>query len=59
MTIQKAINDLIQSVAFKEAARTDAKLRVFLGRLRKQEIKTGAMVDLLIRFGYKIEVRKK
>jgi hypothetical protein len=56
MSIEKAIGKLLESNKFKEAANRDAKLRVAASRLRKEGIKYGKAVDLLFRFGYKIEV---
>jgi hypothetical protein len=59
MSIEQAIKKLIESEQFKTEARTDAKLRVQLGRLKKGGIKNSAAIELLQRFDYKIEVIKK
>ncbi len=57
MTIQEAVNHLLQSDSFKEEARQDSKLRVFLGRWNRQKIKNGAAIEVLLKFGYKVEVK--
>jgi hypothetical protein len=54
MTIEKAIEHLVISTQFREDAKHDAKLRVFLGRHRKGEIRNGAAIELLLKYGYKI-----
>ncbi len=56
MTIKQAVRQLINSEAFKLEARKDAKLRVFLGRYNKGEIKNGAAIEVLLKFGYKVDV---
>lgn len=53
----KAVEELIDSEDFKRQAKTDSNLRVFKTRFNKGELKNGAMVDLLINFGYTIEVK--
>lgn len=58
MTIEKALQTLLESENFKADARQDAKLRMFQSRHRKGEIKTGAAVEMLIRYGYTVDVRK-
>jgi hypothetical protein len=58
MTIEKAIKDLLQSDGFKQAAKNDAKLRVYAGRIKKEGVKNGAAIDLLLMFGYKVDVTK-
>ena len=58
MTIQEAINELIEREDFKNAARQDAKLRVYIGRIKKEGVKTGATIELLQQFGYKVEILK-
>jgi len=59
MTIEKAVEDLLNSEEFKADARQDAKLRVFIGRYRKGTVGNGAAIELLLRYGYTIEVKKK
>lgn len=63
MDIQKALEDLLNSEDFKEKAReknnTGGKLRMFLTRYQRNEIKTSAAVSLLEEFGYGIEIVKK
>lgn len=56
MTIQKALSELFDSEAFKIAARQDGKLRLYLGRFKKGALKNGAATELLLQFGYRIEV---
>lgn len=58
MNIKQGIKQVMESEAFKEAARKDARLRVFLGRYNKGEIKNGAAIELLLKFGYKVSVKK-
>lgn len=57
MTIDEAVKQLISSEEFKLDAREDAKLRVFLGRYNKGEIKNGAAIDMLLKYGYTVEVK--
>lgn len=59
MTIEKAIGQLLTSEKFKEHARKDARLRIYLGRHQKGMLKTDAAIKLLLEFGYKIEVKKR
>lgn len=56
MTIKQAIKEVIDSEAFMEQARSDARLRVFLGRWNAGEIKENAAMKLLKKFGYKINI---
>lgn len=58
MTIQEAVDDLLKSEEFKVAAKNDAKLRVYAGRIRKEGAKTSAAIDLLQQFGYTVEIKK-
>lgn len=58
MTINQAIRQVIESQRFKEESRKDAKLRVFLGRYIKGEVKNGAATELLMKFGYKVDIKK-
>ncbi len=67
MTLQKAFKELAESDGFKEISKQrDAegvKCRVYLSRFNKGELKTGAMVEILIAHGYEISadrvVKKK
>lgn len=58
MTIEEAINQLVESSDFKEAARVDAKLRVQIGRIKKDGIKHSAAIELLQKFGYLVDIKK-
>jgi hypothetical protein len=58
MTITKAITSLMASEDFKNAAKNDARLRVYLGRFRRGALGNCGSVELLLEFGYTIEVRK-
>lgn len=58
MTIEKALQTLLESEQFKLDARQDSNLRVFQSRQRKGQIKTGAAVEMLIRYGYTVDVKK-
>lgn len=58
MTIKQAIQELMKSDNFLEKCRTDAKLRVFRQRYNAGMIKNGAAVNLLLTYGYKIDVIK-
>lgn len=58
MNIESALKELINSESFKSAAKKDAKLRVFLSRYYKGCVRYGASVELLIRFGYTININK-
>jgi hypothetical protein len=59
MTIKEAVAHLTASEQFKEDCRHDAKLRVYLGRLKKQGVKNGAAVELLEKYGYEIVAIKR
>jgi hypothetical protein len=59
MTLDEAIGELLESETFKEAAKQDAKLRVYAGRIKKGGVKNNAAIILLQQFGYKIEVIKE
>ena len=59
MTIEKAVEQLIASEKFQEKARQDARLRVFLQRYREGKVKNGMAINLLKKFGYKIEASTK
>lgn len=56
MTIKSAISQLIESERFRNKAKTDAKLRVFKGRFIGGKIRPGSAVQMLTKFGYRIEV---
>ncbi|MES2620183.1 MAG: hypothetical protein V4615_04955 [Bacteroidota bacterium] len=58
MSIDKAIEKLLESKEFKEAANKDSNLRVAASRLRKDGVRYGKAVDLLLQFGYKIEIKE-
>jgi hypothetical protein len=60
MEINKALEELINSDSFKEKAKEKnnegSKLRMFLTRYQRNEVKTSTVVSLLEEFGYQIEV---
>jgi hypothetical protein len=58
MTVDKAINELINSELFKEQARHNGKLRVALSRINKGTANAKLKIDLLERFGYIISVKR-
>ncbi len=58
MTINKAMAELVNSEGFKLAARKDSRLRTYLVRYNRGELKTGATVELLLEFGYTITATK-
>lgn len=58
MTIEEAIKDLFESEKFINEAKTNSTFRSSLARYRTGELKTQAMVDLLLKFGYIITVTK-
>lgn len=58
MTIQQALNELIESADFKEKARNHASYRVFNHRVRNGKIRETAIVKMLEKFGYKILVKR-
>jgi hypothetical protein len=59
MTIEKAIAELLISERFLEDSRKDAKLRVALGRHKRNTLKNGAAIELLEKYGYAIDVKKR
>lgn len=59
MTIKEAIQQLFISEKFREDAKKDARLRVCLGRHNKGELKNGAIIELLEKYGYKTNVTGK
>ena len=58
MTIEQAIDTLLNSQEFKEAANKDSGLRVAAMRLKNDGVKYGKAIDLLLQFGYKVEVKR-
>jgi hypothetical protein len=54
MTLEKAIEELINSDKFREQAKNDARLRVYTGRYKSGALKDASARKLLTRFGYKI-----
>lgn len=56
MTIKEAINQLIDSEKFKEDCRHDARMRVFLHRLRNGTAKREMILSVLGKYGFKVEV---
>lgn len=58
MTIEEAVKDLLQSEEFHQACQNTPYLRNQLSRFKRGELKAGSMVQLLTRFGYKIEAKK-
>lgn len=65
MTIFEATNELINSNHFKDCARSrtkeGARLRMFRVRFKRGELSTGACIEMLEYFNYKIkyEIVKK
>jgi len=66
MEVNSALENLLKSQAFKEKAKIKDKdggrLRMFMTRYQRGEISTGAAVEMLENFGYKVEIyaeRKK
>lgn len=59
MTMEQAMQHLVESDAFKDASKTDARLRVMLGRHKAGELKEAAKIALLKRFGYTITTTVK
>lgn len=59
MTIEEAVEALLSSKEFKDAANKDSNLRVAAMRLKNEGVKYGKAIDLLLQFGYSIEVKKK
>jgi hypothetical protein len=61
MELREAIEHLINSEAFKEAAKqknaVGGKYRMFLTRHKKGELKNGAALDFLVEHGYRIEIK--
>lgn len=62
MTIEAAFEELISSEAFKTAAKgrdtLGNKYRTYVGRYRRGELRTGAMVEILLSNGYEVKANK-
>ena len=62
MEINNAIETLLLSTPFKEKAKEKnkegGKLRMFVTRYQRGEVKTGSAIDLLESFGYKIDIEE-
>lgn len=58
MTINKAIKELFNSEEFKIEQKQNATLRNNLSRYKKGELKTAAVIETLLHFGYIIDVKK-
>ncbi len=60
MTIKEATEKLVTSEEFKAAAKqlSNAKLRVYLGRYKKGTLSECGALELLLQFGYTVEVKK-
>jgi hypothetical protein len=59
MNIERAILEVIETEKFKEAAKTNATLRVFLSRFRKGNIRNSSAIELLEKYGYVVSVHRK
>ena len=63
MTIEDAFVELMNSSAYVNIARQKdsegGKYRVFRGRFKKDKLKHGAMVDLLLEHGYDVTVKRQ
>lgn len=57
MTLAQATAHLFESEPFRTDEKKSATLRVNRRRLQNGSLGMGAIVDLLIRYGYKIEAR--
>ena len=62
MTLNEAFTQFTESSDFKDIAKIDnaqgAKYRIYLSRFRAGNLKTGAIVELLIANGYEIKANK-
>ena len=62
MTLNEAFIELSNSSGYKEIAKTKnskgGKYRAWLTRFRKGELKSGAMVEILISNGYEVKANK-
>ena len=62
MTLDEAFIQLIETTSFKEVAKQKnslgGKYRIYLTRFRRGQLKSGAMVELLIAHGYEIKASR-
>ncbi|HTN08862.1 hypothetical protein [Agriterribacter sp.] len=62
MTLEEAFIDFTESEEFKEIAKKKdsfgSKYRIYLNRFRRGELKSGAIVELLMANGYEIRANK-
>jgi hypothetical protein len=62
MTLQEAFIELSNSAGYKETAKlkttAGARHRTWLSRFRKDNLKSGAMVDILTEYGYEIKASR-
>lgn len=58
MNIEQAMNDLVNRSDFRRDAAKIGALRTFRRRYTRGEMKNGAAIDMLIRYGYRIDVKK-
>lgn len=62
MTLNEAFIQFTESDTFKEIARQDnsqgAKFRIYLARFNADKLRSGAIVELLIKNGYEIKANK-
>lgn len=62
MTIEKAFAELLETTAFKDACKQrdgiGGKYRTYKARFAAGELRSGAMVETLLSFGYKVDVTK-
>ena len=62
MTLNEAFIQFSESDAFKEIAKLDnsqgAKYRIYLARFKADKLRSGAIVELLIKNGYEIKANK-
>jgi ABC-type proline/glycine betaine transport system substrate-binding protein len=60
MEVNKALDSLLKSQAFKEKAKEKnkdgGKLRMFVTRYQRGEVSTGTAVTLLEKFGYTVDI---
>ncbi|MDB5280693.1 MAG: hypothetical protein JWR61_5648 [Ferruginibacter sp.] len=62
MTLKEAFTELMNSDEFKNMAKekdaAGGKYRVYLSRFKKDQLKIGAIAELLIKHGYTVEAVK-
>ena len=62
MTLHEAFLDLVSSQEFKDAAKNKdtigGRYRQYLSRFNKGELKSGAIVELLLSHGYIVTAKK-